>query len=216
MNTICVSWQGLLQMLVYLTSRGYYFYCPILLSMNKQEKWEKTDAKLMQKYQVSRSKFQRCRRKEQGFANFYYLRWQHIGFILHSQGIIGNDICYDDTFIDIRRQALQLSISENTALCVYIGRAVGNKLSVSSRMSPAMFKGAKAVLSTIVKSKNIRQICYEFNKLNGIPAYAGIIEQKRALAAYVVKQAQRHQLPLKASQLRIYTHLHRYKVFTKD
>lgn len=216
MNTICLSWQGLLQMLVYLLSRGYYFYCPIQLSMDKQEKWEKTDAKLMQKYQVSRSKFQRCRRKEQGYANFYYLRWQQLGFILHSQGILAEGLCYDDTFNDIRRQALQLSISENTTLSIYVQRAIGNKIFVSARMSPAMFRGAKAALSSVARSKSIKQICYEFNKLNGIPAYAGIIQQKRSLATYLVKQAHRHQLPLKASQLRIYTRLHRYKVFAKS
>lgn len=215
MNAICQNWQGLIQMLVYLFSRGYYFYCPIILQAHKQEKWTTTDAKLIDKYNISRSKFQRCRRKQKGLASFYYLRWQAVGCILHTQGDI-QDVPYDDTFFDIRQKPLTIPLTETTQLIIYTCATKDGKVHISVRMTPAMIKGLKAVLSEVAKSKNIKQMKYEFNKMNGLPAYTGIIEQKQNLAKHLIKQAQKHQVSLKASNLRINTRLSRYKVFTQS
>jgi hypothetical protein len=43
------------------------------------------------------------------------------------------------------------------------------------------------------KGKRIK----EFNKINGLPAWGGVIAQKRLLAAFTIKQARRHQVWLK-------------------
>ena len=110
-NYMCVSWQALLQMIVHLVGRGYYFYCLTHLPENKRARWNSIDRKLIDRYQTDKSKFQRARCKSKKIANFYYLRWENISILLHTTGELRN-IEYIDHFSDIRRQSILLAISE--------------------------------------------------------------------------------------------------------
>jgi hypothetical protein len=67
-NYQCRSWQGFVQQLVYLVSRGgYFYYCLVQYPLEKKEKWEKIDTKLIGKYQCDKSKYQRARNKNKGY-----------------------------------------------------------------------------------------------------------------------------------------------------
>jgi hypothetical protein len=210
---LCENWQGLLQMIVYLTSRGYYYYCLTLLPINKKDKWPTIDQKLICRYQTSKSKFQRARAKLKKHANFYYLRWGNVAIILHTEGKI-EGIEYADKFDDIRIRQMVLPISELITFTVSTLPNKGRKVCV--RLSRETYRGFKAVLADVASTKNIAQMKSEFQKINGLPAYSSVIEQKRNLARYLVKKAQRHQIALKASALRVSTKLVRYKVFQTE
>lgn len=73
------------QLSVCYIGRGYYFYVQGTIPKNKDPK--EIDAKLLAKYQIPASKFQRCRRKHWGVANLQYLRWENSFLILATHGI---------------------------------------------------------------------------------------------------------------------------------
>jgi hypothetical protein len=64
-----------------------------------------------------------------------------------------------------------------------------------------------------LEKRQIEQVKYWFNALNGIPSYAGINEHKRMLLRDILKLAKKHGIALKRSDFRLNTRRKIYKVF---
>ena len=207
---LCSSWQGFIQMLVYLFGRDYYYYCLVNLPELKKHRWEKIDQKLIFKYQAAKSKWQRYKAKEQKRANFYYLRWNSVAIIMHTKGHIPEEINYDDLFQDIRKMQLEFYISELVGFVVYLDE----QEKVSVKLTKDTYAGHKTELTDAAATKNIIKMQQTFNMLNGYPAWKGIIQQKRKLSKYLVRQAQKHQITLYMKSLRLVDKRFPVKVFS--
>ena len=210
MNYLCENWQGFLEVCVFLIARGYRYYSHVAYPLRKEYKWEEIDRKLIQKYGIAMSKYRRCRSKKKGIANFYFLRWYDQAVIFHTPGEISGAILCDDRYYNVTEKALEVKVSEDVRF------KITREKSVTVRLTKDSYRGAKAVLWDVCSTKNKGAIVSEFDKLNGIPAWKGIIEQKRMLAAYVVKQARQHHVHLKREELRILTKRTIYKPFSKE
>ncbi|KAB2458505.1 hypothetical protein F8161_18910 [Bacillus cereus] len=195
------SWQAMLQMITNLCGKGYYHYHLTELPINKKQKWEEIDEKIIGKYKTDKSKWQRQRAKAKGVANFYYLRWKHILLIMHTEGEITEEITYDDRFIDVRQNPIFFKISELTAF--RIQKIDDKKITVF--LSSNTYKGLKDLIYNVAKTKNTFRMKETFNIINGFPAYSGILEQKNQLAKYLVSQAKKHNVELKRNGLRFNT-----------
>lgn len=206
---LCQSWQGFLQLIVLLVSNGYWHYCLTHLPEKKRDKWTTVDEKLCRRYPPL-SKWQRARKKKNGYANFYYFRWEAMAMIMHTDGVTNGPL--EDIFLDVRRNPIPIVISSLTTFLVSPEQN-GDKKHISVRLDRATYKGIKETLYEIAKTKDKRKIWIEFNKLNGFPAYRDIIRQKQQLATYASKQAKRNQLQIEPNFFRIYTRLKRYKIF---
>jgi hypothetical protein len=191
-------------------ARGYRHYCHVVYPLRKEYKWEKIDRKLIKKYGITESKDRRSRLKKKGIANFYFLRWYDQAVIFHTAGEISDAIIYDDHFYNVTEKALEVKVSDD------IRFRITREKSVTVRLTKDSYRGLKAVLWDVCTTKDRRAIIREFDKFNGIPSWKGIIEQKRMLAAYVVKQARQHQVHLKRTDLRISTKRKIYKPFSKE
>lgn len=211
---LCQSWQSLIQMVVYYVSRGYLHYCITLFPTIKQDRWESIDQKLMTRYHIGLSKWQKARRKHQGFANFVYLRWGCISIILHTAGNF-ESMKIADVFHDIRRAPIHLSISPLVCLSISVDQ-LHKRPHTTVRLCRDSYRGFKEQMHEIVKAGNVAYIKREFAKINGLPCYRGIIEQKRRLAQYVISQSKKRPLFLQESDLRIRTRLTRYSVYIND
>jgi hypothetical protein len=205
---VCASWQGLLQQLVYLIGRGYFFYHVTYLPVNKKEKYSQIDAKLIGKYKTDKTKWQRSRLKAKGVANFYYLRWKHVAVILHTLGEQEDEIIYDDKFLDIRKNPLLLKISELVAFNIQI---VDRRVTV--KLAKDTYEGLRIELHQVAKTKSKEKMAKAFDRINGFPAWAGIIVQKRRLAWYLCEQAKKHNIQLDQSELRFVDQRKPVKVF---
>jgi len=210
---LCQNWQGMLQLLVYLLSRGYYFIHVGYFPVRKKNKWEKIDEKLILRYQTTKSKFQRCRQKRLGVANFFYFRWEGVAIIAHTDGATEN-VSMEDTFIDIRYSPINISISELVSFKVSL---VTPGISTTSKVEVALaretYKGLKEVLSVVASTKKTHLAIAEFSKINNFPAYSRVIKQKVLLAKYLIRQLRKNQIELSITELPIQTRLKRYKVF---
>ena len=211
------SWQGLIQMTVNLIGRGYHFYHITYLPVEKEHKWKAIDKKLIEKYKTDKSKYQRARQKNNGVANFFYLRWENIAVILHTKGKILDDIGKDDRFDDVRKKPCVFKINTEVAFRIGLKNVKGeNKTKVDIRLDKDTYKRIKEVLLDVANSGKAYLIKREFNKINGFPAYAGIVEQKANLRTFVIERARQNHIYLKVSDLRFYTKRHTVKVWKNE
>lgn len=210
-NTETISWQGFLQQILYQISRGYIFYCYTRYPLRKQEKWSCIDKKLLSKYGADISKHQRFRRKNAGKVNFIILRWNEHTIILHTVGAI-KDVHYDDVFYDIRKSPLVLPILGSIAFKIHQDRT-NQGFTIS--FARETYKDFKATFTELAKLKSSVRLAVEFSRLNGFPAYYGIIVQKIRLAEICIHEAKRHGFPLKKKDLKIRTSKKFCRVFER-
>jgi len=204
------SWQGLLQQLVNYTSLGYRKYCEMEYPERKRGQFSAIDRKIIAKYQADSSKDQRSRLKKKGFANFVFFRWNRYAWILQSPGVVRENIVYDDTFHSFTKRPIEVRVGPETLLIVGL---FGRNNGVSVKMSKETYCNVRAGLMEVAYSGDKNRCVREFNKLNGLPAWHGIVEQKVRLAQYLVKQARSHQMKLSKKNLRIYTRRKVYPVW---
>jgi len=204
------SWQGLLQLLVNYTSLGYTKYCEVEYPERKRDRFSAIDRKIIEKYHAESSKDQRSRLKKKGYANFVFFRWDRYAWILQSPGVVRDDIVYDDIFHSFTRRPIVVRAGQETHLVV--GR-FGRNGGVSVKMATETYRNVKAGLMEVACTGDRSRCVREFDKLNGLPAWHGIVEQKVRLAEYLVKQARKHQVRLSKKDLRINTRRKVYPVW---
>jgi len=209
MKYLATSWQGFLQFLVYAFGRGYFWYCHTVFPERKKSKWESIDQKLIERYKADLSKFQRARKKKKGIMNFLYIRWSMHSVILHSKGVLDPEIEIQDPFKDIRKNPLEIKISEDISMSIYKTDQKG----FSVKLSKETYKGFKAVIWDSAKTQNKDILLKEWAKLNGIPSWKGVIEQKKRLAKYALKQGRKHQIKVLHKDFRINTYRKVYKIW---
>ena len=203
----CKTWQGFLQIIHYLASRGYYWYCITQYPSKKRDKFFRIDEKLIGKYRCDLSKFQRARRKKKGLANFYFARFDDCAIIMHTKGDIEENILYDDRFYDFRQKRLKISINNLEFELINLDGKLSWKLSKDC------YRDIKAHFGELCKLKQREKIVKEFDKLNGLPAWKGIIRQKYLLRNYIIAQAKKHQIQFHQSDFRINTRRKIHKIF---
>jgi hypothetical protein len=97
------------------------------------------------------------------------------------------DIIIDHDFLCIDNRPLSLNLGRVLALKIHTKE---NRITVS--MDRRMFLDKKAELQEVSKRRSYGLAQREFGKLNGLPAYHGIIQQKKELLAYLVSELKRH------------------------
>lgn len=203
-NYLCMSWQYLLQQLVFLIGKGYYNYCVGYIPLDKGHKMFDIDKKIMDKYNINISKDQRYRRKKKKLANFYYLRWQHWFFILRSDGAVDFDI--DDKFYDIRVKQkeinrLKIVVSGGLEFNVALQCKDNGKKSVTVNLSNYTFKLFKAEIEDYIQHRQIKQLERFFERLRSLPAWQGVIKQEYKILEEVYKYAKKYNLNTKNKNL---------------
>lgn len=219
LNYEVISWQGLIQMIVYLAGRGYYHWHMIYLPESKQHKWASIDKKLITKYGMDISKYTRRDRKKRNIANFYYLRWEHIAILLHTDGEITGKVQTSiaklndtiDEFFDIRKTHMFLNIGDISTYEIY-----KDQDTIVVKLEKQFYRELKTGLMDVAETKNKSRMKHTFNKLNGMPSWSGVYAQKKALAKFLVKQARKNGVKLNLSDLRMVRKRFVYKVFKED
>lgn len=222
----CSCWQGMIQMIVYLAGRGYYFSSVTIFPETKREKWERTDAKIRAKYPPCLlGKDQRYRRHAKGLANVLYLRWEQCAVLMMTEGV--RDFLIDDCFVDIRVQPMTVPISPQIELIVHAARGKSangrNTRSITVHLSRECYRELKASLrDAVIAAKALQDRCArnpqqlilsQFDRLNGLPAWGGIIEQKRQLVDWTCEYARSAGIRIKKDDFRVKTTRKIYQVW---
>jgi hypothetical protein len=204
---LVANWQALMQQLVFLSGQGYIHYYVAYLPKEKEHKFPTIDKKLIAKYQTNVSKYQRYRLKQKNRANFIYLRWEHIAVILHTNGDIPV-IEEMDTFKSIKDSPIPIQLSKYLSLSV-----VWDNGKTTVKLHKESYRTFKMMIEGYAKQQLKRKIIETIQKLNGIPAYRGIVEQKELLVEYALKQLEFHGTSANKNEFRLLRRRKLYKVF---
>ncbi|MGG0277994.1 hypothetical protein [Bacillus rhizoplanae] len=196
-NYELASWQALLRMASYLVSRGYYHWHVTYIPEKKLHKVDNIDTRLIERYEARKSKFQRARQKRKGDANFYYMRWQNVVVMLHTEGSINFEL--EDEFFDIRTKPFEISISEMVSFTLRFHEKKGGSGNYTFYLSKSTYKGIKDDIRVNAQTQQMPKLYGAFIRFNNFPAYAGIVFQKRELMKYLFSQADKHGLHYKKS-----------------
>ena len=211
------TWQGFLQQLEFLIARsGYRYFHVTYYPQQKQDKWDKIDQKLIEKYQTNATRSQRYRNKQKKNANFMFLRFDNVAVVLMAtskfKGVktqVNKDIVIDDDFYDIGTHDLKIELGKMSS---YKFHTVGGQITLS--MTNKMYKDIRTKLLEVAQTKNLKQAHYEFNKLNGLPVNKGINQQKFQLLDVLVDELKRHNVKAKKSSFFVRLTRVKVKVFT--
>jgi hypothetical protein len=204
---IVANWQALMQQLVFLAGQGYTFYHVVYLPIDKAHKFPSIDIKLIAKYQTNVSKYQRYRFKQKDRANFIYLRWEHIAVILHTNGDIPT-IEGIDAFKNIKDTPMPIQLSKYLSLSV-----VWDNGKTTVRLHKESYRTFKMMIEGYAKQQLKRKIIETIQKLNGIPAYRGIVEQKKQLVEFAIQKLEDNGVRSGIYEFRVTTRRKLYTVF---
>jgi len=186
---ICRSWQGFVQQVVTYLSNAYWHYCIVRIPDEKIKRVTAIDAKLLSLYNCYMSKDQRYRRKQKGFANYHYIRWNNLALIVHTEGSIPDTIKGTDRFKGARVEHLIIPVSNNLSL-----KAVHSQQGWTVCMDRNTYRDIKYELYELIRSSSSQyEVIRRYRKLNGIPAWRGVIEQRKHLQRYVIAQLQKQK-----------------------
>ena len=175
-------------------SNGKYLYYQLSYIPNEKaenkEFLAKLDSKVMEKYQTNKTKNQRLTLRRQKKARFISVRYKNILIIMRTEGDF--EIGKNEKWLDIRKNKIELKISNFTTYRIGLGKAKASKgKSLNSVITVSL--GANtyntiklSCLDAIRYKKSIRKLIYEFNKINGYNGWNGINTQKIQLRDYLI------------------------------
>ncbi|TVS04835.1 MAG: hypothetical protein EA423_07245 [Phycisphaerales bacterium] len=185
---IATSVAGFVQQLaVAYINHGYVFYVAGHIPPGSDA--DAIDRKLMDKYGVAKSRWQRARRKLLGKANVHYLRWGSFWVLLANHGDHRIFQEEKDVLRDVRREPI--------AFCGYsIGYRLGNdgKGHVSVRIHPTEERWLKLFMVQFGRMATVEEVEAEFARLRFEP-YAPVVRQLYGVLRAVNKARKLAGLP---------------------
>jgi len=205
------NWQGFLQQTIRLCALGYTRHKLTVYPNTKRGKWGEIDQKLISNYPLlALSKFQRARRKVSGLLNAQFLRWDRYSLLLATaEGTDDCKITELERFASVFSQSIIFDVSPTIRLMV--GRR-NNKF--TAFIETQTFKNLEAYYVEQAK-RGDEAIIAEFAGLNAfLPSWSGIIRQKIALRAAIVKSARSAGHKWHTTQFPVSNKKRTFKVFS--
>ncbi len=199
-----------IELLRHRISYGYTYYYTFV-----QKKPQK-DAEIEHYYHADLKKYQRVyRRHTKGLRNYFYMRWNDTGIVLATQGRVDPSLQHIEPYlVDIRQKPLRLKVSNITELIIHAQPRRDKKtLKVNIYLSKYTLDVIKANLLQILKlhanpsgKKEKKQAKNAVRKawlVNGYPSFCGLLEQKKALRSWYVKEARVRGINIPIQELKL-------------
>jgi len=197
------------ELLRHRVSYGYIYY--YVFPQKKPEK----DAEIERYYKSDIKKYQRTYRKHaRGLRNYFYMRWNDTGIVLATEGQPDPELTHIEQFLqDIRRKPLRLKVSDITELVIHAQERKSRKtLKVNVYLSKHTIQIIKANLLQVLKlnanpsKKEQKQAKANIKRawlINGYPSFNGLLEQKKALRSWYVKEARVRGINIPIQELKL-------------
>jgi len=206
---LCFSWQGLVQMMVHLVGRGYWYHMVVTYPAKKRARWPQIDAKMMATYECGKSKYQRARQKRRGEARLMFLRWENVAVVLATDGVLSRKLSRTG-FVDIRQRYARIPVSERVEFFIYVDHATKR---ATARLTKESYLGLKGQIEETCRNGKEWEIRRIVERMNGLPCWHGILQQKVNLAKLAIGWAGKAGKRLRYVQIRLTMKRKVYKVF---
>ncbi|BCC56686.1 hypothetical protein [Bacillus cereus] len=184
---LVVSWVAFVQQLQHLIARGYEEYCVVSYPEKKEDKFEKIDRKLISKYNANLDKDKSYYRKKKKICNFKFLRFGNQAIILKTKGKIEEGVVVDDTFKHVKKEKMVIPIGDKASLSI----GYDNEKKVSVFMTKEMYREVKYTCFEYIDAKKFVKAIEAFNRLNALPSWGGIVEQKINMKQQIERHLQK-------------------------
>ena len=181
-------------------SNGKYLYYQInYIPENKavnEDYLKNLDKKLSNKYNTNLNKNERLNLRRKGIARHLSVRYKNIIILLKTIG--ATELATNEKWKDIRKEKINLKISENVTYCIGLGQAKASKnKTLESKITVTLSKETLnliklSCLDAIRYKKSIKKLIYEWNKINGFNGWNGINLQKQQLRDQLVMEVCRN------------------------
>lgn len=179
------SWKGFTKLVLNHAGHGYVEYSAFMIPDKKMVKAECIDRKILQKYQeAGYNKDQRYRHKKAGQANMAYLRWHNIGVLMRTEGEFKER---PDADKFLRLDAEPLIFAVGTMIEIKIAKAKAGR-NYTAFISKKSYREIKALLRDHIRHRRPAVAEEYWNRLRGLPAFSGILEQTRELTKWIKKE----------------------------
>ncbi len=208
---LCVSWQGLIQQIISLVTKGYDEYQLLNPKGNvTEERLRRIDKRIIKVFNLKgQTRNTRYTNKKRGIANFIYLRWDKIAIILKTKGEVPESL-KNEKFSDTAKGII---IEVSDIISIKIGYAKGEAGRYTCRIEKHSYNEILGDLLILLEHKKINELQYMFSILNNLPAYKGVIEQKFEIRKTILKNAKKHNIKLDMKSFFVLTRRKMYKVF---
>src|SRR4051812_35265004 len=157
----CHSIEGFVQQLaVAYVSRGSYFYVTGVIKAPKDP--AAVDAKLIDRYGIDVSKWQRARRKRAGVANLQYLRYDRFFVIVATHGT--HPFFGEESFRDIREVPIKFH-----GYSIGCGKGADSRWHASVRIHADEYLNLKAFILDLATHRSAEQLAGEFRRVRFAP-----------------------------------------------
>jgi hypothetical protein len=158
---VCDSVEGFVQQLaVGYVARGFYFYTTGNIKPSKDP--AAVDAKLIDRYGIDVSKWQRARRKRAGIANLQYVRHDRFFVLLATHG--DHPFFADEPFRDIREAPIKFH-----GYSIGCGKGYDGRWHASVRIHAAEYRSLKAYFLDLAVHRSAECLAGEFQRVPFAP-----------------------------------------------
>ena len=157
------------QLAVGYVNHGYWYYVTGCIPEHKDVL--KTDAKIIDKYDLAISKWSRARRKKQGLANVHYLRHERFFVLIATRGLHRFFSEEGKCIRDIRREPVYFA-----GYSIGYSRGVDRKWHASVRIHPVEYNKLKSYLVDMATCRSVKNMCEELARIPFEP-YAPVRRQ---------------------------------------
>ena len=190
-------------------SYGYIFYYAFV------QKRPDKDEEISRYYLSHLKKYQRTYRKHvKGLRNYFYMRYNSVGIVLATAGQPDPNLRHIEQFFkDIRKDPLHIRVSDTTELIIHAQPRSNKKtLKVNIYLSKETLQIIKANLLQALKEnanppkakqKQAKSAVKRAWLVNGYPSFSGLLEQKKQLRKWYVKEARIRGINIPIQELRL-------------
>lgn len=197
-------WEGLIQFILFLASKGYTRIFVNYFPEKKKGRWEEIDEKIYRKYQANLTRGQIDYRRKQGYKVYKYFRWNQVMVLVSTEGEDSPEIQEEDIFLDLKTGQQKIQISERLHFILYYS---GKEKKLKQKQKNGQQKKtinftAKLGNETIdywkqnliyhIRMKHNAEVLQEVRKIDYVPSYSGIYEQKVQLRQFIFDEIRRH------------------------
>jgi hypothetical protein len=158
---VAQSVEGFVQQLaVAYISRGYWFYVTGRLPEHKDPSF--IDRKLVERYGIAASKWQRARRKRAGTANLQYLRYGRFFVLVATHG--AQRFFQAEPFRDVREDPIRFH-----GYSIGCGKGTDGRWHASVRIHADEYKSLKAFFLELATHRSVEELAQEFQIVRFAP-----------------------------------------------
>lgn len=178
---IVSDWMQFVRQILNYAGHGYVYYSYTKIPVEKENKIKQIEKKIISKYPMCEwDKDKRYRAKKNGKANYAYIRWGLHFVMLRTEGqeCIPED---PERFKSFSDEPLVFDVGE--WIKIKISKAKTGK-KYTAYLAKSSYRSIKALLQENIEHKQKDVFFKNYNKLQELPAFSGILEQMEKLRLF--------------------------------